>query len=82
MKCRSEQNGQLLLRGEGLEREFALRPQARSGGCEQDVQQVKHRVGKLRRERENINDCAVDGVLRRHSGVVSLLRLGATRIGN
>jgi hypothetical protein len=39
-------NGQLLSQGEVLERELALRLQARSGGCEQDVQQVKHR-GRL-----------------------------------
>jgi hypothetical protein len=40
------QNGQLLSQGEVLERELALRLQARSGGCEQDVQQGKHR-GRL-----------------------------------
>jgi hypothetical protein len=40
------QNGQLLSQGEILERELALRLQARSGGCEQGVQQVKHR-GRL-----------------------------------
>jgi len=39
-------NGQLLSQGQVLERELALRLQARSGGCEQGVQQVKHR-GRL-----------------------------------
>ena len=41
-------NGQLLSQSEVLECEFALRPEARSGGCEQEVQQVKHR-GRLAR---------------------------------
>jgi len=40
------QNDQLLSQGGVFEREFALRLQARSGGREQDVQQVKHR-GRL-----------------------------------
>ena len=35
-------NGQLLSQGEVLKRELALRPEARSGGREQDVQHVKH----------------------------------------
>jgi hypothetical protein len=39
-------NGQLLSQGEVLERELALRLQARSGGGEQDVQQVQRR-GRL-----------------------------------
>ena len=58
-------NRQLLSQGEVLESEFALRLQARCGGREQGVQQVKHGGGLARPERANINDCAVDGVLRR-----------------
>ena len=42
----SLQNGQLLSQGEVFESELALRLQARSGGCEQGLQQVKHR-GRL-----------------------------------
>jgi hypothetical protein len=37
------QNGQLLSQGEVFESELALRLQARSGGCEQGIQQVTHR---------------------------------------
>ena len=59
-------NGQLLSQGEVLERELALRPQARSGGCEQGVQEVTHQGGEPDPEDGNVNDCAVDGVLRRH----------------
>ena len=36
------QNGQLLSQGQVLQSEFAPRLQARSGGCEQGEQQVKH----------------------------------------
>ena len=36
------QNGQLLSQGEVFESEFALPPEARSGGCEKGVQQRKH----------------------------------------
>jgi hypothetical protein len=36
-------NGQLLSQGEVFESELALRPEARSGGREQDVPQVNHR---------------------------------------
>jgi hypothetical protein len=68
VRCRSAHNGQLLSRGEGLESEFALRLRARSGGRGQRVQQVKHRGRLTCRERGNVNDCAVDEVLRRHRG--------------
>jgi len=59
VRCRSEHNG------EGLERELALRLQARSGGREQGVQQVTLGVAWRDPECGNVNDCAVDGVLRR-----------------
>ena len=73
VRSRSEHNGQLLSRGAGLQSEFALRLQARCGGREQGVQQVKLGGGLARPERANINDCAVDGVLRRDSFLPSVL---------
>jgi hypothetical protein len=70
------QNGQLLSQGEVLESEFSLRLQARSGGRKEGVQQGKHRGRLAYPERRNINDCADDGVLRRHRKIIALPMVG------
>ncbi len=42
-----------------------------AGGREQGAQQVKDgRVGELDPERGNVNDCALDEVLRRHNWIL------------
>jgi hypothetical protein len=63
------QNSQLLSQCEVLEGELTLRPEARSGGREQGVHQVKHWVGQPDAQCGNVNDSVVDGVLRRYTAI-------------